>query len=195
FAESDPVLPNRWRHGVIARSGGAGHARDLVSGRLFTTGGRRQVYIFDHVQGAKTDAVVVAVQVPEAPAGLIVEFWLASVPFTPDSGLDLLGSVGVRYAFVDMGAARLMLTSQLGRACDDLGSDIPVAWLEQHWMLAAAPVGAPPARLERLLRALGEVADQLEVLGGDGSFTSPAAAPQPRENREDTGRPDRSFLR
>ncbi|MDQ3887159.1 MAG: hypothetical protein M3308_09205, partial [Actinomycetota bacterium] len=79
FAESDPVLPNRWRHGVIARSGGGCHVRDLVSGRLFTTGGRRQVYIFDHVQGAKTDAVVVAIQVPEAPAGLVVEFWLPSV--------------------------------------------------------------------------------------------------------------------
>ena len=37
FVESDPLLPDRWRHGVIAQ-GGAGEARDLVSGRLFTAG-------------------------------------------------------------------------------------------------------------------------------------------------------------
>ncbi|MGH3887951.1 MAG: hypothetical protein ACRDSZ_15550, partial [Pseudonocardiaceae bacterium] len=35
FVLSDPVLADRWRHGVIA-AGGAGMARDLVFGSLFT---------------------------------------------------------------------------------------------------------------------------------------------------------------
>ena len=69
------------------------------------------------------------------------------------------------------------------------GADIPVAWLEQDWVLAAAPAGSTPARLERLLRALGEIADQLETPGGDGSSAGQTAPPPPRE---DTDSPDRN---
>ena len=61
FVESDPLLPDRWRHGVITQ-GGAGEARDLVSGRLFTAGGPRPVHVFDHVQSGKVTTVIVAVQ-------------------------------------------------------------------------------------------------------------------------------------
>lgn len=191
FVEADPVLPGRWRHGMIARSGGGGQGRDLVSGRLFTAGGRRQVYVFDHVQGATVDAVVVAVQRRAAPAGIVVELWLPSVPFPRDAGLDLLGPVGVRYGFADdVAAARPMLTPELVRACDDLGADVPVAWLEQDWVLAAASAGATPPRLERLLRALGEIADQLEAPGGEGPSADPIAPPW-----EDTDSPDHSSFR
>ncbi|HYZ09364.1 MAG TPA: hypothetical protein VE709_12425 [Pseudonocardiaceae bacterium] len=190
FEEADPVLPGRWHHGVIARSGGGGEGRDLVSGRLFTAGGRRQVHVFDHVQGAVADAVVVAAQRRAAPAGIVVEFWLPSVPFPPDAGLDLLGPVGVRYAFADdVAAVRPLLTPELVRTCDDLGADIPVVWLEQDWVLAAAPAGSTPARLERLLRALGEIADQLETSGGDGSSAGPT---DPSPPREDSDSPDRN---
>ena len=193
FVEADPVLPGRWRHGVIARSGGGGQGRDLVSGRLFTAGGRRQVYVFDHVQGSTVDAVVVAVQRRAAPAGIVVELWLPSVPFPRDAGLELLGPVGVRYGFVDdVAAARSLLTPELVQACDDLGVDVPVAWLEEDWVLAAAPAGSAPTRLERLLRALGEIADQIEASGGDGASAGPTVSPPPRE---DTDSPDHSSFR
>lgn len=193
FEDADPVLPDRWRHGAIARSGGGGQGRHLVSGRLFTAAGRRQVHVFDHIQGGAVDAVVVAAQRRAAPAGIVVELWLPSVPFSDDAGLELLGPVGVRYAFADdVAAVRPMLTAELVRACDDLGADVPVAWLEQDWVLAAAPAGSTPARLERLLRALGEVADQLEASGSDGSSAGPTGPPPPRE---DTDSPDHSSFR
>ncbi|MGH4021605.1 MAG: hypothetical protein ACRDT0_20690 [Pseudonocardiaceae bacterium] len=169
FVESDPVLPGRWRHGVIAQ-GGPGTAGDLVAGRLFTAQGRRSVKVFDHHQGGRVSAVLVAVQRAEPVVDVVIELWLPSVPFPQDAGLELLGPVGERYAFVtDLATARPMITPELGNICDDIGQDIPVAWLEQDWVLAAAPASSTPARLERLLRVLGELADQLENQpGGDG---------------------------
>lgn len=192
FVECDPVLPDRWRHGANAQ-GSTGQARDLVSGRLFTAEGRRPVHVFDHVQGGKVSGVVVAVQRREAPSGFVVELWLASVPFPHDAGLELLGPVGGRYAFVtDLATARPLLTPELIEACDEIGGDVPVAWFEQDWVLAAAPAGATPPRLERLLRTLGEIADQLDASIGDDAGDASVRPPWPRE---DTDTPDRSSFR
>lgn len=169
FVESDPVLPDRWRHGVIAQ-GGAGEARELVIGSLFTAEGRRPVYVFDHRQNGKISAAVVAVQRREGSAPGVVELWQAEVPFPRDAGLELLGPVGARYAFVtDLSTARPLITPGLVTACEEVGDDIPVVWLEQEWVLAAAQAGAAPPRLERLLRALGEIADQIDGAQGDDS--------------------------
>ncbi len=175
FVESDPVLPDRWHHGVISQ-GGAGEARDLVSGRLFTAECRRPVHVFDHVQGGRVTTVIVAVQRHEAPSGAVVEVWLSSVSFPSDAGLELLGPVGDRNAFVtDLAVSRPMMTPEVVGALDEIGPDIPVAWLEGDWVLAAAPTNATPARLERVLRALGDVADRLDGSGANGSEANSSA--------------------
>ncbi len=162
FVDSDPVLPDRWRHGVIAQ-GGAGEARELVIGKLFTSEGRRPVYVFDHRQNGRISAVVVAVQRCEGSAPVVVELWQPEVPFPRDAGLELLGPVGTRYAFVtELAAARPLITPGLVAACEEVGDDVPVVWLEQEWVLAAAPAASGPPRLERLLRSLGEIADQVD---------------------------------
>ncbi len=169
FVEADPVLPDRWRHGGIAQGGG-GEARELVIGSLFTSEGRRPVYVFDHIQHGKIIAVVGAVQRRDGSAPVVVELWQPEVPFPRDAGLELLGPVGARYAFVtDPSAARPLLTPGLVTACEELGDDVPVVWLEQDWVLASAPAGSAPPRLERLLRSLGEIADQVDGSHGDSS--------------------------
>ncbi|MGH3794747.1 MAG: hypothetical protein ACRDSP_07640 [Pseudonocardiaceae bacterium] len=163
FVVSDPVLADRWRHGVVAR-GGAGMAKNLVIGSLFTPLGRRPVQIFDHEQSGKVSSVVVAVQRRFHAADLVVELWLADRPLPQDPGLELLGAVGERYGFVtDPDRARPLVTPELVVACNAVGTDIPVTWLEQDWVLAAAPATATPARLERVLRALDEIAEQLDA--------------------------------
>ncbi|MDQ3904226.1 MAG: hypothetical protein M3300_01960, partial [Actinomycetota bacterium] len=63
--------------------------------------------------------------------------------------------------------ARALLTPDFVFATNSLGADVPVAWLEQDWVLAAAPCGVTPARLERLLRALDEIADLLDTAAAD----------------------------
>jgi hypothetical protein len=55
------------------------------------------------------------------------------------------------------------MTQDFVFAANSLGDDIAVAWLEQDWVLAAAPCTATPTRLERLLRGLGEIADLLDM--------------------------------
>jgi hypothetical protein len=167
FVDSDPVLPDRWRHGMIAQ-GGAGEACELVIGRLFTSGGRRPVYVFDHAQSGKVSAAVVAVHRREGSAPVVIELWQPEVPFPRDAGLELLGPVGARYAFVtDLSAARPLITPGLVTACEEVGDDVPVVWLEQEWVLAAAPAASSPPRLEQLLRSLGEIADQVDGAQGD----------------------------
>lgn len=192
FVESDPVLPDRWRHGVIAQ-GGAGEARQLVVGKLFTAGGRRPVYVFDHWQNGRVGAAVVAVQRREGSAPVVVELWQAEVPYPRDAGLELLGPVGARYAFVtDLTTARPLITPGLVTDCEEVGDDIPVVWLEQEWVLAAAPAGAAPPRLERLLRSLGEIADQVDgAQGGDSPRGTDDAAPSAADH-EPSGHEDRS---
>ena len=161
FVLSDPMFTQRWRHGVIAE---AGVARDLVTGNLFTRLGRRVVQVFDHEQGGQVSNVVVAVQRRARDADLVVELWLADQPLPQDSRLTGLGIVGERIALAtEPDRARTLLTPDFVFAANSLGADIEVAWLEQDWVLAAAPCTATPTRLERLLRGLGEIADLLDI--------------------------------
>ena len=161
FVLSDPMFTQRWRHGVITE---AGVALDLVTGNLFTRLGRRVVQVFDHEQGGQVSSVVVAVQRRVRDADLVVELWLPDQPLPQDSRLTRLGAVGERIAVVtEPERARALMTPDFVFAANSLGADIAVAWLEQDWVLAAAPCTATPTRLERLLRALGEIADLLDM--------------------------------
>lgn len=163
FVLSDPELADRWRHGVIAR-GGAGTARDLAFGSLFTPLGRRWVRVFDHEQGGQVSSVVVAVQRRLHAGELVIELWLPDQPLPHDPDLVMVGHLGERIAFVnDPARFRSLVTPELGFACNAVGEDVSVAWLEQSWVLAAAPAPATPARLERLLRALDEIAELLDA--------------------------------
>ncbi len=163
FVLSDPVLADRWRHGVIAR-GGAGLAKNLVIGSLFTPLGRRLVQVFDHEQGGQVSSVVVAVQRRVHASDLVAELWLPDWSLPQDASLAMLGPVGDRVAFVtDPDRVRPLITPKLVFACNAVGGDSPVVWLEQDWVLAAAPCSATPARLERLLRALDEIAELLDA--------------------------------
>lgn len=184
FVESDPVLPDRWRHGVIAQ-GGPGEARGLVIGRLFTSEGRRPVYVFDHQRNGKINSAIVAVERREGAAPVVVELWQPEVPFPRDAGLELLGPVGARYAFVtDLAAARPLITPELVAACEEVGDDVTVVWLEQEWVLASAPPASAPPRLERLLRSLGEIADQVDAAQG-GNGRGDAHRPHEADRRDD----------
>jgi hypothetical protein len=161
FVLSDPTFTQRWCHGAIAE---AGMARDLVTGNLFTRLGRRVVQVFDHEQGGQVSDVVVAVQRRVRDADLVVELWLPDQPLPQDPRLTRLGAVGERIAVVtEPERARALMTPDFVFAANSLGADIAVAWLEQDWVLAAAPCMATPTRLERLLRALGEIADLLDM--------------------------------
>ncbi|HTI26697.1 MAG TPA: hypothetical protein VL652_37275, partial [Kutzneria sp.] len=89
---------------------------------------------------------------------------------------DLLGPVGQRYAFVsDLTAARMLITPDLVEAAEEIGGDVTVVWLEDDWVLAAAPPGASPARLERLLRDVGELADVVDPFEADTPSDEPAS--------------------
>ncbi|HXT44530.1 MAG TPA: hypothetical protein VN748_10495 [Pseudonocardiaceae bacterium] len=174
FVLSDPLFTQRWRHGVIAD---AGVARDLVTGNLFTRLGRRVVQVFDHEQAGQVSSVVVAVQRRIRDADLVVELWLPDQPLPQDPQLTRLGIVGERIAVVsDPNRARTLMTADFVFAANSLGADIAVAWLEQDWVLAAAPCTATPTRLERLLRALGEIADLLDVPPADETADTTAIA-------------------
>ncbi|MGH3995013.1 MAG: hypothetical protein ACRDSN_21430, partial [Pseudonocardiaceae bacterium] len=171
------MLADRWRHGVIAR-GGAGMARNLVVGSLFTPLGRRPVQIFDHEQNGKVSCVLVAVRRRFHAADLVVELWLPDRPLPHDPGMELLGPVGERYAY---GTApdriRPLVTSELVFACNEVGADVSVVWLEQDWVLAAASVTASPARLELLMRALDTIADEVDAVSAEEAATADEAAP------------------
>ncbi len=174
FVPSDPVITERWRHGVIA---GAGLARDLVSGSLFTPLGRRLVQVFDHEQGGQVSHVVVAVQRRVRNADLVMELWLPDQPLPQDPELIMLGSAGDRVALVTApDQARALVTPEFVFAANALGADISVAWLEQDWVLATAPCTATPTRLERLLRGLDEIADLLDIAATDDNTDHTAAA-------------------
>lgn len=167
FADADPVLPSRWHHGVLS-SGKSGTARNLVTGSLFTAAGRRLVHVFDHEEGGRADLVVAAVH-RRTPQPVVLELWLPTVEFPTDAGLELLGPVGERYAFAsDLEQARPLITPELVALAGDVGADASVVWIEDSWVAAAVPVGATPARLERLLRLLGDLADLVDGVHGDG---------------------------
>lgn len=166
FVESDRVLPDRWRHGALAR-GASATARNLVTGSLFTAAGRRLVHVFDLERGGRAEAVLVAVQ-RRMPQQVVLELWLPTVEFPTDAGLDLVGPVGDRYAFTsDVERARPLITPQLVALADDIGNDVPVAWIEDAWVAATVTVGASPPRVERLLRLLGNLADIVDGVRGD----------------------------
>lgn len=166
FEETDHVLPTRWSNGAIAYYG-AGVARDVVAGSTFTADGRRQVYVLDHETGGKVNSVLVGVRC-RRPLPVLIELWLPSVPFQREQMPDLLGPVGQRYAFVsDLPAARRLITPDLVETAEEIGGDVTVVWLEDDWVLAAAPPGSSPARLERLLRDLGELADVVDPFEAD----------------------------
>ncbi|WP_219415178.1 hypothetical protein [Pseudonocardia nigra] len=161
YLDTDPVLPSRWRYGTI-HQGGPGVARNLMSGPVPTPAGPRQAYVFDHEQAGRLNSVLVAVQVQEQlPAA--VELRLPSAPLPDDAGLDLLEPVGERYAFVsDADTVRPLLTSRLASASDAVGDDVELLWAEESWVLATAPLGSDPERVQDLLADLAEVATALE---------------------------------
>lgn len=161
FAETDQVLPTRWERGVLAQYGG-GVATDVVAGSTFTSDGRRQVSVLDLTVGGRTVAVLAGVRCRRA-VPTTIELWLPDVPVPQGSGLDLLGPVGSRYAFVaDVAIARPLVTPAMVDAVEEIGGDVTVVWLENDWILAAAEPGTEPARLEGLLRALGGLADLMD---------------------------------
>lgn len=167
FVPADPALAGSWCHGVLAGQS-AGLAKDIVIGSLFTPMGRRAVRIFDHERGGQVSSVVVAVQRRVHGAGLVAELWLPDQPLPRDPELTLLGPVGERVALVtEPDRAALLASPEFVFAVNSLGGDIPVAWLERDWVLAAAPCTVTPTRLERLLRVLNEIADLLDVAGLD----------------------------
>jgi hypothetical protein len=160
------VLPTRWESGAIAYYG-TGMARDVVAGSTFTADGRRQVYVLDHETNGKVNSVLVGVRC-RRPLPVVIELWLPSVPFQRDQMPDLLGPVGSRYAFVtELAAARKLITPDLVDAAEEIGADVTVVWFEGDWVLAAAPPNSSPARLERLLRDVGELADVVDPFDAD----------------------------
>lgn len=186
FAEVDQVLPTRWEHGVLAQHSSP-IARDVVAGSTFTGDGRRQVYVLDVEVSGKPVAVLTGIR-SRRETPVVAEFWLPEVPVPQDSELDLLGPVGPRYAFVtDVAAARKLVSPDLVEAVEEAGSDASVVWLEGDWVLAAVdPADADPGRLERLLRALGDLADVV-----DPTDTAPkrGARDEP-SNRDESSEPD-----
>jgi len=177
FAEVDRVLPTRWEHGVLAQASGA-VATDVVAGSTFTADGRRQVYVLDLEINGRTDSVIAAMRC-RGPVPALVEMWVPDVPVPQDSGLDLLGPVGSRYAFVtDLAKARpLVKNPDLVAAVEEIGSDALVVWLENDWVLAALDPGdAEPERLENLLRGLGELADVIDPFDRDPDEAAGTAA-------------------
>jgi hypothetical protein len=161
YIESDDQLLEHWAGGAIAYYPD-GVARDVVIGSTFTANGRRPVYVADSVHDGNPDFVLTAVRCRRR-LDAYLELWLPSVPFQRDQMPDLLGPVGQRYAFVsDVEATRSLITTDLADAAEQIGSDINVVWLEGYWVVAAAPPNASTARLERLLRDLGELADLVD---------------------------------
>lgn len=182
FTETDNVLPTQWQGGALAYYGD-GIARDVVAGSTFTADGRRRVYIYDLDNGGRISAVIAAVQCRRKHP-VVVELWLPSVPFEQEHMPELLGPVGQRYAFVsDLGKARALITPDLVDASEEVGADVMVAWIEDGWVLAAAPVNANPSRLERLLRSLGEVADVVDPFEDDEPSDGTAQLPPGRHGQ------------
>lgn len=161
FVDADPVLPSRWRYGAV-HQGGPGRALDLATGAVPGPGGRRLAHVFDHEQAGQITGVVAAVRgVATLPVAL--ELRLPSAPLPDDAGLDSLGQVGDRYAFVtSVALAHSLLTPELARAADTVGDDVPLLWAEDTWVLATMAPGADPDRVQSLLQALVEVSVALE---------------------------------
>jgi hypothetical protein len=151
-------MVSHWTEGAMGYFG-AEAAVNVVAGTTFTGEGRRTVYVFDIETDHQVPATVVAVRCGK-PFGVLLELWLASVPFQRAEMPELLGPAGQRYAFADdVDAGGALVSQELVDAANVLGGDVSVVWLEQDWVLAAVAPGAGPSRLERLLRDVGEIAD------------------------------------
>lgn len=186
YREEDEALLDAWQGGAIAYYG-ADVAVDVVAGSTFTSDGRRPIFVFDTETDGMIDVTVAAVRCRRVVPAL-VELWLPSVPFQRDQMPDLLGPVGQRYAFVsDVNVARSMITRDLVDAVGEVGDDVTVVWLENDWVLAAVAPNASPARLERLLRDLGAVADLIDPFDKNddpGRHADPALAGQGSPSRQ-----------
>ena len=168
FVEEDERLAKQWSGGAIGYFS-AETAVNVVAGSTFTSDGRRPVFVFDIESDSQIPAVVVAVRCNRVHP-VLVELWLASVPFQRADMPELLGPVGQRYAFADdPEGARRVITQELVDAADALGGDVGVAWLESEWVLASVAPQAGPSRLERLLRDLGEIADIVDPFDDEDS--------------------------
>ncbi len=186
YVEEDEGLPRQWSGGAIGYFG-AETAVNVVAGSTFTSDGRRPVFVFDVEADGLIPAVIVAVRCNRIHP-VLLELWLASVPFQRAEMPELLGPVGQRYAFADdVTGARNLITQELVDAADALGGDVGVAWLENEWVLASVAPNAGPSRLERLLRDLGEIADIVdpfeEYEGGDQDWQR-----EPEETTEERAR-------
>jgi hypothetical protein len=172
FVEEDDQLPRQWVGGAIGYFG-AEAAVNVVAGSTFTADGRRPVFVFDIEAEGMIPAVVVAVRCNRVHP-VLLELWLASVPFQRAEMPELLGPVGQRYAFAeDIATARAVITQDLVDAADALGGDVAVAWLEGEWVLASAAPSVGPSRLERLLRDLGEIADIVDPYDDEAVVSRP----------------------
>lgn len=161
FEEQDPKLPQQWTAGALGYYG-ADRAVNVVAGSTFTADGRRPVFVFDIESEGTVPAVIVGVRCRRV-LPVLVELWLASVPFQRAEMPELLGPVGQRYAFAgDLVAGGALITQELTDATDALGGDVGVVWIENEWVMASAAPTSGPSRLERLLRDLGEIADILD---------------------------------
>lgn len=184
FVEEDERLPQQFSAGAIGYFG-IDLAVNIVAGSTFTQDGRRQVFVFDVEVDGQIPTVLVAVRCNRVHS-LLLELWLASVPFQRPDMPELIGPVGQRYAFADdLAGARTMVTQELVDAADALGGDVGVMWLENEWVLASVVPSAGPSRLERLLRDLGEIADIVDPVedGEDEGrhWQQPQQAEQPAE--------------
>ncbi|GAA4736230.1 hypothetical protein [Actinomycetospora chibensis] len=165
FVDVDPVLPSRWRYGAV-HQGGPGRALDLATGAVPGPGGRRLAHVFDHEQAGQVTGIVAAVR-GVATLPVAIELRLPSAPLPDDAGLDSLGQVGERYAFVtSVAQARPLVTPDVARAADLVGEDVPLLWAEDTWVLATIEPGADPDRVQNLLQALVEVSVALEDAAG-----------------------------
>lgn len=174
FADEDPRMVSHWTEGAMGYFG-ADAAVNVVAGSTFTAEGRRTVYVFDIEADKQIPASVVAVRCGD-PYPVLLELWLASVPFQRAEMPELLGPAGQRYAFTDnLEQAKDLLTDELVGRANELGGDVSVLWMEQDWVLAAVSANAGPSRLERLLRDVGEIADIIdptdEAEGDPGKHT------------------------
>lgn len=166
YVEEDETLPQQWNGGAIGYFG-AESAINVVAGSTFTSDGRRPVFVFDIESDNVIPSVIVAVRCNRIHP-VLLELWLASVPFQRAEMPELLGPVGQRYAFADdLTAARGLITQELVDSADALGGDVGVAWLENEWVLASVAPNVGPSRLERLLRDLGEIADIVDPFDED----------------------------
>ncbi len=171
YAAADEELIEEWSAGAVAYFGG-GRAADVAVGSVFTADGRRSVFVLDQSTGGTVSSVIVALRTQQ-PLPARLEMWLPSVPFERDHMPELLGPVGRRYGFVSsVEDARPLLTQPLIDAVDAIGDDVTVVWLEGAWVLAAVEPGTGTARLDELIRSLGDLADVVDPFEADRPVAS-----------------------